>query len=148
MKLSKVDFSKYTLSEEATVDMFNGFLGTENDIPAIGVAKDDVTANTFNTSTGLDKATLYFGNVTIVNYNNGSTFNYTYDDRATVEVDEAVKTVKLGNTGNSKQYVNITDKYFIGFKNTANDYTGELITFDYKDKSSVKKLDTNLSATQ
>lgn len=150
MTLSKVDLSDYTLSDTATANMFNGFLGTADGIPSVGVAKDDTAADTFNASTGLDQKTLYFGNVTIVNYNDGNTFSYVYDNRATVDNDESVKSVTLGNTGNSKQYVSVADKYFTGFKNTAADYTGDLIKLEYnKDKSGgVKDLDTNLSVTQ
>lgn len=147
MALSKVDLTEYNLSDTAMSNMFAGFQGTGNGIPAIGVAANDATAAKYNlTDTGIDKTTLYFGNVTILNYNDGNAYNYVYDDRATTDTDEATTAVAIGNAGNNKQFVNITGKYFAGFENP--DKTDDLVTIDYSDAVKTKDLDAYLTAQQ
>lgn len=147
MALAKVDLSEFNLSDAAMSNMFAGFQGTGNGIPAIGVAADDATATKYNlTDTGIDKTTLYFGNVTILNYNDGNAYNYVYDDRATTDTDEATTAVTIGNAGNNKQFVNITGKYFAGFENP--DKTDALVTIDYSDAVKTKDLDAYLTAQQ
>ena len=149
MKLAKVDLTEFTLTDEAMKDMFKGFLGNGDGIPAVGVAKDDASAVKYNAdTTSIDKTNLYFGNVTVLSYNNGDAFTYYYDDRATADTDESTTAVTIGNAGKTNQYVNVTGKYFTGFKNAAADYTGDLITVEYKDKSSAKDLDNYLTTTQ
>ena len=147
MQLSKVDLTEFTLVTSAMKDMFKGFLGNGDGIPAVGIAKDDATAEKYNADiTSIDKTNLYFGNVTIMNYNNGSAFTYVYDNRTTVS-DESTTAVTIGNVGKNNQYVEI-GKYFIGFKNAAKDYNGNLITIDYSDTVKTKDIDTYLTTTQ
>ena len=147
MQLSKVDLTEFTLVTSAMKDMFKGFLGNGDGIPAVGIAANDATATKYNlTDTGIDKTTLYFGNVTILNYNDGNAYNYVYDDRATTDTDEATTAVTIGNAGNKKQFVNITGKYFTGFENP--DKTDALVTIDYSDAVKTKDLDAYLSAQQ
>lgn len=147
MALSKVDLSEFNLSDTAMSNMFAGFLGTGDGIPAVGIAADDAAATKYNlTDTGIDKTTLYFGNVTILNYNDASGYSYVYDDRATTDTDEATTAVTIGNAGNNKQFVNIKDQYFAGFENP--DRTDALVTIDYSDAVKTKDLDVYLTTNQ